>query len=341
MISDSFGGLRALLNPPRHHRRRTTGARLTAAGRWSLAKPKRANGASRSEDAERAEKIALTLLRRYGVVFMRMLEREAAWLPKWRDLLRVYRKLEARGDIRGGRFVSGFSGEQFALPEAVAAVRAIRRRATDDNLVSVSGADPLNLAGILTPGPKARGARRQPRALSRRHSDCLSRRQQYALPRADRAGDRERGAACAAWSCGASSSYAEAAAACSTRSSAGLGQGIPSPCQIIRRLISQKEVRKKPRQRGRGRWIRCSSRRVAILPLRLSSRTPTRACGVGLVSSDSFGGLRVLLTPSGERRRRSGHRCRQRGSGLEGAGRWSLAWSNRLKRSQAGCAALV
>jgi ATP-dependent Lhr-like helicase len=83
-----------------------------------------------------------------------MLEREAAWLPKWRDLLRVYRRLEARGEIRGGRFVSGFSGEQFALPEAVAALRGIRRRGPDESLVSVCGADPLNLAGILTPGPK-------------------------------------------------------------------------------------------------------------------------------------------------------------------------------------------
>jgi ATP-dependent Lhr-like helicase len=112
------------------------------------------DGASKADDAERVEQIALAVLRRYGVVFMRMLEREAAWLPKWRDLLRVYRKLEARGDIRSGRFVSGFSGEQFALTEAVASLRAIRRRAPDDSLVSVSGADPLNLAGILTPGPK-------------------------------------------------------------------------------------------------------------------------------------------------------------------------------------------
>jgi ATP-dependent Lhr-like helicase len=119
------------------------------------AKRKRVNdGASKADDAERVEQIALALLRRYGVVFMRMLEREASWLPKWRDLLRVYRKLEARGEIRGGRFVSGFSGEQFALPEAVASLRSIRRRAPDDSLVSVSGADPLNLAGILTPGPK-------------------------------------------------------------------------------------------------------------------------------------------------------------------------------------------
>jgi len=154
VISDSFGGLRTLLNPPRHHRRPRAGARLTAAGRWSLAKGKSANGAARRGDAERVEQIAFTLLRRYGVVFMRMLEREASWLPKWRELLRVYRKLEARGDIRGGRFVAGFSGEQFALPEAVVALRAIRRRAADNTLVSVSGADPLNLAGILTPGPK-------------------------------------------------------------------------------------------------------------------------------------------------------------------------------------------
>jgi ATP-dependent Lhr-like helicase len=150
VISDSFGGLRALLTPPRHRRRRASGARLAGAGRWALVNRKSA----KRDHAQRVEEIALALLRRYGVVFMRMLEREASWLPRWRDLLRVYRKLEARGDIRGGRFVSGFSGEQFALPEAVAALRAVRRRALDDSLVSVSGADPLNLAGILTPGPK-------------------------------------------------------------------------------------------------------------------------------------------------------------------------------------------
>jgi ATP-dependent Lhr-like helicase len=154
VISDSFGGLRALLTPPRHHRRRTRGARLGAAGRWALVKRKSSDQHAAAHKAERVEQIALALLRRYGVVFMRMLEREAAWLPRWRDLLRVYRRLEARGEIRGGRFVSGFSGEQFALPDAVPALRAIRRRALDDSLDSVSGADPLNLAGILTPGPK-------------------------------------------------------------------------------------------------------------------------------------------------------------------------------------------
>jgi ATP-dependent Lhr-like helicase len=94
------------------------------------------------------------LLRRYGVVFWRLLEREAAWLPPWRDLLRIYRRLEARGDIRGGRFVAGFSGEQFALPDAIGLLRETRRKPPSGGLVSLSGADPLNLVGILTPGPK-------------------------------------------------------------------------------------------------------------------------------------------------------------------------------------------
>ena len=94
------------------------------------------------------------LLRRYGVVFWRLLEREAQWLPPWRDLLYVYRRLEARGEIRGGRFVAGFSGEQFALPEAVGQLREVRRKKNSEVSVSVSGADPLNLVGILTPGPR-------------------------------------------------------------------------------------------------------------------------------------------------------------------------------------------
>jgi ATP-dependent Lhr-like helicase len=105
-------------------------------------------------EPEAIERVARTLLRRYGVVFWRLLEREAAWLPPWRDLLRVYRRLESRGEIRGGRFVSGFTGEQFALPEAVGMLREVRRRPQSGNWLSVSGADPLNLVGILTPGPK-------------------------------------------------------------------------------------------------------------------------------------------------------------------------------------------
>jgi ATP-dependent helicase Lhr and Lhr-like helicase len=100
------------------------------------------------------EHVARTLLHRYGVVFWRLLAREAAWLPPWRDLLRVYRRLEARGEIRGGRFVAGFSGEQYALPDAIGMLREVRRRPHLDEFISLSGADPLNLAGILTPGAK-------------------------------------------------------------------------------------------------------------------------------------------------------------------------------------------
>jgi len=85
------------------------------------------------------------LLLRYGVVFWRMLEREAGWLPPWRELLRVYRRLEARGEIRGGRFVAGFSGEQFALPEAIGLMRETRRAKLTGDFVCLSGADPLNL----------------------------------------------------------------------------------------------------------------------------------------------------------------------------------------------------
>ena len=100
------------------------------------------------------EHVARALLRRYGVVFWRLLAREAEWLPPWRDLLRVYRRLEVRGEIRGGRFVAGFSGEQYALPDAVGMLREVRRQPNSGEFVSLSGADPLNLAGILTPGPK-------------------------------------------------------------------------------------------------------------------------------------------------------------------------------------------
>jgi ATP-dependent Lhr-like helicase len=102
------------------------------------------------------------LLRRYGVVCWRLLEREAAWLPSWRELLRVYHRLEARGEVRGGRFVAGLTGEQFALPEAVAALRQVRRRAADGEALVVSANDPLNLAGTVLPGakvPRLAGAR--------------------------------------------------------------------------------------------------------------------------------------------------------------------------------------
>jgi ATP-dependent Lhr-like helicase len=159
--SDSFGGLRALLVPSEQRRpiasgrrrRRTVPFGMEDAGRWALARRARPT-ATAAQEAEAVEHIARTLLRRYGVVFWRLLEREADWLPPWRDLLRAYRRLEARGDIRGGRFIAGFSGEQFALPDAVGLLRDMRRKENTGAWVSVSGADPLNLAGILTPGAK-------------------------------------------------------------------------------------------------------------------------------------------------------------------------------------------
>jgi ATP-dependent helicase Lhr and Lhr-like helicase len=158
---DSFAGLRALLVPSdrrqpyagARRRRRTVAYGMEGAGRWSLVRRVSFPEASIG-DPLAVEHLARTLLRRYGVVFWRLLEREAAWLPPWRDLLRVYRKLERRGEIRGGRFVAGFSGEQFALPDAVGALREARRKPNNNALVSVSGADPLNLVGILTPGAR-------------------------------------------------------------------------------------------------------------------------------------------------------------------------------------------
>ena len=102
-------------------------------------------------DQEKAEEIAWTLLKRYGVVFKRLLEREGMNLP-WRVLLRIYHRLEARGEIRGGRFVAGISGEQFALPDAIGMLRAIRREGAKDSMISVSAADPLNLVGVIMPG---------------------------------------------------------------------------------------------------------------------------------------------------------------------------------------------
>jgi ATP-dependent Lhr-like helicase len=96
---------------------------------------------------------ARQLLRRYGVVVRELLARESR-MPPWRALLGALRSLEARGEIRGGRFVAGLVGEQFALPEAVEAVRAVRRRTTVAETVVVSAADPLNLVGIVVPGAR-------------------------------------------------------------------------------------------------------------------------------------------------------------------------------------------
>jgi len=173
--SDSFAGLRALLVPPDRRRPAIGGRRrrrialfgMDAAGRWSrITRPAAAAGtataagqgdtsaSARAPADEAVEHIVRTLLRRWGVIFWRLLVREAAWLPPWRDLLMCCRRLEARGEIRGGRFVAGFSGEQYAAPEAIALLREARRRPHEGHYVSLSGADPLNLAGILTPGAR-------------------------------------------------------------------------------------------------------------------------------------------------------------------------------------------
>ena len=118
------------------------------------ARPAPATTRPPSLDVERLEHLANVLLRRYGVVCWQLLTREAPWLPPWRDLLRVLHRMEARGHVRGGRFVTGISGEQFALPEAVALLRDVRRRERAGALVCVAATDPLNLVGTLLPGDK-------------------------------------------------------------------------------------------------------------------------------------------------------------------------------------------
>ena len=144
VASDGFAGLRALVSAS-HERR----PKASFSGRWSLLD---LTPATREEAVEAQ---ARTLLRRYGVVFRRLLTREPNAAP-WRDLARVYRRLEARGEIRGGRFVSGMSGEQFALGEAVERLRELRREGPDGKVVVISAADPLNLTGILTAGERVR-----------------------------------------------------------------------------------------------------------------------------------------------------------------------------------------
>ncbi len=172
VTGDGFGGLRALLTPfaqreKTDRRRRVMLARMksrglvpraadgiAAAGRWSLFRgsgEENLFGKTSAEDAVAAA--ALQLLKRWGIVFHRVIARESG-LPPWRDILRVYRRMEARGDLRGGRFVAGFSGEQYALPEALEHFRRVRKSAPDGRLVTLCGADPLNLAGIITPGER-------------------------------------------------------------------------------------------------------------------------------------------------------------------------------------------
>jgi ATP-dependent Lhr-like helicase len=161
--SDSFAGLRVLLMPSGRrggrassysgrHKRRLALFGMADAGRWTLVRRLSAPPAERKDEA--VEQIVRTLLRRWGVIFWKLLTREAAWLPPWREILSCCRRLEARGEIRGGRFVAGFSGEQFATPEAIGLLRDVRRKPLGDAYVSLSAADPLNLIGIVTPGPR-------------------------------------------------------------------------------------------------------------------------------------------------------------------------------------------
>jgi ATP-dependent helicase Lhr and Lhr-like helicase len=166
VTSDSFDGLRALLVPSNKRptfgrnsakrRRKANLASIEFAGRWSLLPRSggfQAAGAFNGADPREAaiEKFARVLLRRYGIVFRRLLERES--LPiTWYELGRIYRRWEARGEIRGGYFVGGVSGEQFALPEAIGLLRSIRKSSSNGALITLSAADPLNLQGILTPG---------------------------------------------------------------------------------------------------------------------------------------------------------------------------------------------
>jgi ATP-dependent Lhr-like helicase len=181
VTADSYAGLRALLlpsskrpSPTRRRGRRTALFGIADAGRWSLLRranpqpsalsPAKPGKSPRSPavDADAVEQIARTLLRRYGVVCWHLLAREPQWLPPWRDLLRVFHRLEARGEIRGGRFIAGLSGEQFALPEAIGLMRSMRQKPRDGSFVNISGADPLNLVGHVVAGarvPNQSGAR--------------------------------------------------------------------------------------------------------------------------------------------------------------------------------------
>ncbi|MGI9078022.1 MAG: Lhr family helicase, partial [Gemmatimonadaceae bacterium] len=165
--ADGFTGLRALLTPSdkrkpfgsaARRRHRTVSYGVETAGRWSLLRDTEmrkdaGNSASTADYQVAIEEQARVLLRRYGVVCKRVIAREPR-LASWRDLLLCYRRLEARGEIRGGRFISGLAGEQFALPEAIGQLRAIRRAEATGELIGLSAADPLNLAGIVTPGER-------------------------------------------------------------------------------------------------------------------------------------------------------------------------------------------
>ncbi|MGD0949475.1 MAG: DEAD/DEAH box helicase [Candidatus Binatia bacterium] len=159
VTGDGIAGLRTLLLPDfkrqtRRHLRSIHGGgarRAMPIGRWAVLRTTAVRAASAG--GTDCDFFARQLLRRYGVVVRELLAREAC-APAWRALLGTYRRLETRGEIRGGRFVAGFVGEQFALPEAVEALRAVRRAPAGNEVVMVSAGDPLNFVGILTPGAR-------------------------------------------------------------------------------------------------------------------------------------------------------------------------------------------
>ena len=152
VTGDGFAGLRSLMHSEKRKRPRAGRARSLRApigtGRWALLE---APPSLPTDDVLEAR--ARQYVRRYGIVFREILQREPG-APAWRDLLRVYRRLEMRGELRGGRMVGAFVGEQFAAPEALEALRAVRREAASGQAIRLSACDPLNLTGIITPGAR-------------------------------------------------------------------------------------------------------------------------------------------------------------------------------------------
>jgi ATP-dependent Lhr-like helicase len=144
VTADAVENLRVLLSPARRRAQRGGGG----TGRWSLLAPTVPVG-----EAEQREALVRLLLRRYGILFRDVALREPL-VRSWRELAFVLRRMEARGEVRGGRFVAGVAGEQFALPEAVDLARAVRRAPKTGVRVRLSACDPLNLTGMLTPGPR-------------------------------------------------------------------------------------------------------------------------------------------------------------------------------------------
>lgn len=162
VTADGFDSLRVLVDPRRKQMfavpARVRRPSRPSAGRWSMLRapatePSDASGHTPQWREAAVESACHVLLRRYGVVFRDLLERETA-MPKWRELAGMFRRLEARGSVRGGRFVSGFGGEQFALPDAVESLRAMRGRPTPADPICYSAADPMNLVGVVIPGER-------------------------------------------------------------------------------------------------------------------------------------------------------------------------------------------